>query len=66
MTVRIYTDQPGLIVVENKLQKKKIQSVDSTGIGLTNIKEKIQTLNRDDVMIQEGPELFKVCLPLIG
>lgn len=65
MTVRIYTDQPGLIVVENKLQKK-IQSVDSTGIGLTNIKEKYRLLNRDDVMIQEGPELFKVCLPLIG
>ncbi len=65
MTVRIYTDPPGLIVVENKLQKK-IQSVDSTGIGLTNIKEKYRLLNRDDVMIQEGPELFKVSLPLIG
>jgi len=65
MTVRIYTDPQGLIVVENKLQKK-IQSVDSTGIGLTNIKEKYRLLNRDDVMIQEGPELFKVSLPLIG
>ncbi|MBK7359964.1 MAG: histidine kinase [Saprospiraceae bacterium] len=64
MIVKIYTEPSGRIVVENKLQKK-LHPVDSTGIGLSNIKEKYRLLNREDVLIEEGPAQFRVSLPLL-
>lgn len=52
--------------VENNLRKKTRTSIDSTGIGLANIREKYRLLNRKDVSVLETADMFKVTIPLIG
>lgn len=53
------------LVVENNLNKKTV-TVESTGIGLSNIKEKYKLLNRDDVRVEEGNDTFRVTIPLLA
>ena len=63
--VSIRSTQDGHLKVENNLNKK-INTAESTGIGLTNIKEKYKLLHRNDVEILETNEKFIVTLPLLG
>lgn len=65
--VRVWIQCTGnsLLSVENNLNKKSKSLIDSTGIGLTNIREKYKLLGRNDIEIIETPNSFKVTVPLI-
>jgi two-component system LytT family sensor kinase len=52
------------LVVSNTLQKKK-QLVESTGIGLDNIRNRYRLLGDRKVEVEEGPDSFIVRIPLI-
>ena len=56
----------GYLTVENNLNKKIKGSIDSTGIGLVNIREKYKLLNRTDVTVEETGDQFRVTIPLIS
>lgn len=51
--------------VRNNLQRKNRSLIESTGIGLFNIREKYRLLNRSDMTIAEDNEHFTVAIPLI-
>ena len=61
----IKTTDDGYLVVENNLNKKTRKSIESTGIGLSNIREKYRLLNHPNVSITETAEHFRVVIPLI-
>jgi sensor histidine kinase YesM len=61
----IKTTNDGYLIVENNLNKKIRKSIESTGIGLSNIREKYRLLNRSDVTVTESGEEFRVVIPLI-
>jgi hypothetical protein len=52
------------LVVRNTLQKKN-QQIESTGIGLDNIRTRYRLLGNRKVEVEEGPESFTVRIPLI-
>jgi len=62
----IKTTDDGYLTVENNLNKKTRKSIESTGIGLANIRVKYRLLNHSDVTITESGEYFRVVIPLIG
>lgn len=62
--VRIHSSPDARLIVENNLNKK-IHITESTGIGLSNIREKYKLLNRDEVIISETNDTFMVSVPLI-
>jgi len=62
--VSIQTTDDARIVVENNLNKK-MNTLESTGIGLSNIKEKYRLLKQGEVSIEELADIFKVTIPLI-
>jgi sensor histidine kinase YesM len=64
LVIEINTPEDGWLVVKNNLQKKTI-SVDSSKIGLNNIKEKFRLLEQPDVVIKETATEFIVMLPLL-
>lgn len=64
IAVTISSTEDGYLVVENNLVKK-ISKPESTGIGLTNIREKYRLLRRYDIRIDETNNRFVVVLPLI-
>lgn len=64
--VDIRSTADGYLTVENNLRKKSRSSVDSTGIGLSNIREKYKLLQREDFRIEETEDRFKVIIPLLS
>lgn len=65
LLVEIYPDMDGeYIYVKNNLQRK-IQAVNSTGMGLRNIKERFSYLTDKEVRISESDGQFEVAIPLI-
>jgi two-component system, LytTR family, sensor kinase len=64
LLVEIRTESNGWLLVKNNLQAKTVK-VDSSKIGLNNIKEKFLLLNQPDVVVEETPSVFSVSLPLI-
>lgn len=52
------------ICVRNNLQRKP-QVISSTQIGLQNIKNRYAYFTKEQVSIQETPDSFLVCLPLV-
>jgi two-component system LytT family sensor kinase len=55
--------------IRNNLQKKAATAasrLESTRIGLANIRAKYQLLGQDEPQINPGPDAFTVTLPLIG
>jgi sensor histidine kinase YesM len=62
--VLIRSTKDGYLSVENKMNKKT-NVVDSTGIGLSNIRRKYGLLNHDDIFVEEKDGYFKVSIPLI-
>lgn len=55
----------GRLIVSNNLQKKN-QVIESTGIGLENIRNRYRLLGGRQVEVEEGPASFTVRIPLIG
>lgn len=64
LLIEITGNSNGGLTVKNSLQRKNTK-VDSSKIGLSNIKEKFRLLNQPDVVIKETPDMFMVTLPLI-
>ena len=63
--VRISSTPDGYLTIVNNLRKKSKSAVESTGIGLANIRDKYKLLNRFDVKVEETADQFKVTLPLL-
>jgi len=63
--VEIRSTGDGYLRVVNNLNKKARGIMESTGIGLSNIREKYRLLNRPDVKIEETADQFVVTLPLM-
>lgn len=63
--VDIYSTPDGHIVIENNLNKKVRTLAESTGIGLSNIRDKYKLLNRLDVSIEEKDDKFRVEIPVL-
>jgi LytS/YehU family sensor histidine kinase len=63
LKIGVYAEN-GKLVVSNNLQKRQ-QSVESTGIGLDNIRNRYKLLGDKQVDVQEGPSSFTVSIPLI-
>ena len=61
--IRIYEDQ-GSLVVENNLQTKQIVKK-STGVGLSNIKQRYGLLTNKTVSISKETSRFLVALPML-
>jgi sensor histidine kinase YesM len=64
LVIEISLPEKGWLVVKNNLQKKTI-TVDSSKIGLNNIREKFRLLEQSDVVINETATEFLVGLPLL-
>ena len=64
VVVSIYSTEEANLVVQNTLAKR-VHKSESTGIGLSNIREKYKLLNRHDVIVQETSDSFVVSLPLL-
>jgi two-component system, LytTR family, sensor kinase len=64
VVVSIYSTEEANLVVQNTLAKR-VHKSESTGIGLSNIREKYKLLNRHDVVVQETSDSFVVSLPLL-
>jgi two-component system LytT family sensor kinase len=56
--------EEGRLIVKNTLQKKN-QSMESTGIGLDNIRNRYRLLGNRVVEVAEGPGSFTVAIPLM-
>lgn len=63
--VLIQSTPDGYLMVQNNLNKKTRLLHESTGIGLSNIREKYKLLQRDDVSIHESADRFTVKIPLM-
>ena len=65
LKIEIYSDLEGdFIHVKNNLQKK-IQAVNSTGMGIRNIKDRFSYMTNKKVTISESDDTFKIAIPLI-
>ncbi|WP_420148469.1 sensor histidine kinase [Spirosoma sp.] len=64
LTIRIRTTQYKQLIIENTLQRKKI-SVESNGVGLSNIAVKYRLLNQASPLIEEQEGWFRVTLQLM-
>lgn len=64
LSIRIYSDGPVTLVIENTLQPKTSHEY-SSGLGLKNIQSRYAHLSGREVEIQDGPDRFVVRLPLL-
>lgn len=64
LTIEVYALN-GSLVVRNNLQKKN-QLSESTGIGLSNIRNRYKLLGDKQVMVAENDNSFTVSIPLIA
>jgi LytS/YehU family sensor histidine kinase len=64
LEVRIKIAGDETLCVENNVQKKTI-TVQSTGIGLSNINSKFMLLNQKGLHIEKTPDRFTVFVPLM-
>lgn len=65
LTIEIYTDEEGNVVVRNKLQLKSIAR-NSTKTGLDNIRKRYQYLSNRSIEIVQKNQQFLVSVPLIS
>jgi len=61
--IKIYEDK-GMLVVENNLQAKQVLKK-SSGVGLSNIKQRYQLLTNRQVSISDNKANFKVAIPML-
>ncbi|UFH51833.1 sensor histidine kinase [Spirosoma sp. KNUC1025] len=69
LSIEIMTTADGCLLVSNNLQKKTVRSelarVESTQVGLSNIRSKYQLIAQTEPIIKPGPDSFTVILPLL-
>ncbi len=61
--IRIYEDN-GILIVENNLQAKQVIKK-SSGVGLSNIRQRYQLLTNKQVSVNEDGTHFKVAVPML-
>jgi sensor histidine kinase YesM len=64
LTVKIYEEGNQLLVSNN--MQKRLSPAESSGIGLSNIKERYRILRQQEVTVIESLDFFTVKLPLIS
>jgi two-component system, LytTR family, sensor kinase len=65
LVLNIYNDDNGLLWVKNNLQLKKAYEVESTKVGLSNIKKRYEYLGYKDIFVQKSETEFMVAIPII-
>jgi two-component system, LytTR family, sensor kinase len=63
LKIKVFAEN-GHLVLSNNLQVKN-QLIESTGIGLDNIRNRYKLLSDDEVIVDESGESFTVSIPLI-
>ncbi len=63
LEIRIFQEDDSLMVLNNL--QKRISPAESSGIGLSNIKERYKLLRQKEIEVAESSESFTVKLPLI-
>lgn len=64
LTIELFVDEEQHLVVRNNLQRKK-QVLDSTRVGLDNIRSRYAFFTDEKVVISEDEAFFTVSLPLL-
>lgn len=64
LTIHVYVEGDNRLIVKNNLQKKN-QVMNSTKVGLQNIKNRYQFFSDEEVVVINTPTEFIVVLPLI-
>ncbi|MBL7701810.1 MAG: histidine kinase [Ferruginibacter sp.] len=64
LKIKVFAEN-GHLLVSNNLQVKN-QMIESTGIGLDNIRNRYKLLSNDEVMVNANGESFTVSIPLIS
>ncbi|MFK7925407.1 MAG: histidine kinase [Bacteroidia bacterium] len=65
LLVQISLDPGGYLKISNPLQKRK-PDIDSTGLGLLNIRERYQALTNKEVRVEITQREFAVFLPILN
>jgi len=63
LTIEVFAEN-GHLIVRNNLQKKN-QVMDSTGVGLSNIRDRYRMLTHQEVEVIASQQYFTVALPII-
>ncbi|NJO89437.1 MAG: histidine kinase [Chloroflexia bacterium] len=64
LNIRILQSNNDYVVVENNLQEKNMIS-DSTGLGLTNLAERMRLITNREVIVNKTTDKFFVSIPLV-
>lgn len=64
LIIHIEADTEG-VLVKNNFQPKNKQFLESTGIGLSNLKSRYQLLTSKPIHLKEGPDFFEVKIPFV-
>ena len=62
--VRIYSES-GFLIVTNNLQKKLTLDVETSGVGLANIRRRYEFLTKEQIVVTEKDNQFTVKLPFL-
>lgn len=65
LQINILTEDDQLLIVQNNLQRKEVEDLESTQFGLTNISQRYEFLTNKPIVIQENESYFTVKLPII-
>lgn len=65
LQINILAENDQLLVVQNNLQRKEINDLESTHLGLANISQRYEFLTHKPILIQEDEHYFTVKLPII-
>ena len=63
--IKIYSENGQLLIIQNNLQHKNVEEIDSTQHGLSNITQRYLFLGYKSLNVEESKEFFTVKLPII-
>jgi two-component system, LytTR family, sensor kinase len=65
LQINIFTEDDQLLIVQNNLQRKSVNELESTQFGLSNIAQRYDFLSQKPIIIEENEQYFTVKLPII-
>jgi two-component system, LytTR family, sensor kinase len=65
LQINIFTEDDQLLIVQNNLQHKAVNDLESTQFGLSNISQRYEFLTHKPIVIQENEAYFTVKVPII-
>jgi two-component system, LytTR family, sensor kinase len=66
LVLDIYCDETQHVWVKNNLQLKRLEDIESTKVGLSNIKQRYAHLGKKDIQIIKTKTEFQVGIPIIS